>query len=475
MGKNIAIVIGISKYDIPGNDLPGCKNDADIIYKMLTLTKKYDEILFSQGSVKSYDLKDDLGKFVNKYKDQAVDEIFFYYSGHGLHIDNEFCFVTTDYQNDRPRSTSLMNSELDDLLRSVNAYLVVKFVDACQSGKRYVKDINNIDNYVKKTIKDFNNCYFFFSSQNHQYSYQNNQVSFFTCSFIKAIINSQTQEIKYRYIEDSIADDFNGDIEQTPYFVHQGLATELFCIRSKDLLDFLSSQNLSENKIIEDTNNVSLIERIKLDSSTYVSRNELYDKLDLLKSYINLLVLDDTTSQLYDLECNYSENYTEIKSKEDIGKWLNQNRNTLFAKPKYSTIRVNKYGMPADSYISSFIIASDDKVYETIKISGFEVSIKMPFNTIRIVLKPKYLNIPDIYADIIFLCNHKRIRFFYYITNNEVVDGGKTQYDNNIRWETIECQIVDESEIQEFFKTLLVEIQTRIFKKLEDMFLEDIE
>lgn len=61
------------------------------------------------------------------------------------------------------------------------------------------------------------------------------------------------------------------------------------------------------------------------------------------------------------------------------------------------------------------------------------------------------------------------------VHNNEVVDGGKTQYDNNIRWETIEYQIELESEIQEFFKTVLVEIQTRILKKLEDMFGEDIE
>lgn len=474
MGKNIAIVVGISKYDMLGNDLPGCKNDADTIYKTLILTKKYDDILFRKGDVKSYILKDDIGRFVNKYQTQEVDEIFFYYSGHGLHMENEFCFITTDYRDDRQRSTSLMNSELDDLLKSVGSSLVVKFIDACQSGTRYVKDINNINNYVKSTGADFQDCYFFFSSQNNQSSYQTDKISFFTKSFVKAIVNSQIQEIKYRYIEDSIADDFKGEIDQTPYFVHQGSATELFCIRTKELLDFLSSQELFDNIKDENSISLSLIERIELDSKTYFSKNELYDKLEYLKYNTNGLVLNETARQLYDLECIYEKNYNDIKSSKEIGSWLAQNRNTLFAQPKYSTIKVNKYGMPANSYTNSLSLFNDDKVYESIEVSGFETSIDMPFNTIRLVLKPKYLNIPDVYADVVFLCNHKRIRFFYYITKNEVVDGGKTQYDNNIRWETIECQIENETEIRKFFQTLLIEIQTLILKKLEDMFLEKI-
>jgi hypothetical protein len=37
---NIAIVIGVAEYVDVQNNLPGCRNDAEVIYNILNKTKK---------------------------------------------------------------------------------------------------------------------------------------------------------------------------------------------------------------------------------------------------------------------------------------------------------------------------------------------------------------------------------------------------------------------------------------------------
>jgi hypothetical protein len=63
------------------------------------------------------------------------------------------------------KATTLANIELDEMLRSLNAYLAVKVVDACYSAQQYVKSPDEFEKAIKATGASYNNCYFMYSSE----------------------------------------------------------------------------------------------------------------------------------------------------------------------------------------------------------------------------------------------------------------------------------------------------------------------
>jgi hypothetical protein len=85
------------------------------------------------------------------------------------------------------KATTLANIELDEMLRSLNAYLAVKVVDACYSAQQYVKSPDEFEKAIKATGASYNNCYFMYSSEQTQASWQDNNFSYFTLEFAKSI------------------------------------------------------------------------------------------------------------------------------------------------------------------------------------------------------------------------------------------------------------------------------------------------
>jgi len=168
---NIAVVIGVSDYG-GQNDLPGCKNDAQIISNILNATKKYEEVLLLTQDLKSYNVKSTLVEYFGKYQNKNINEIFFYFSGHGDFFENEFYYLLSDYSDDKRKSTCLQNKEVDEWIKSVSPKVAIKFVDACHSGVTYVKDNNLFKHYLQEQQKNFEICYFMFSSKIDQVSYQ---------------------------------------------------------------------------------------------------------------------------------------------------------------------------------------------------------------------------------------------------------------------------------------------------------------
>ena len=218
---NIAILIGVSNYKNGIIDLPGSKNDILQFDELIRNTKKYDEILSLSTETDSSNVKDKLASFINGKKGVEINELLFYFSGHGDFSNDEFYYILSDFSFDKRTQTSLENSELDNLIKSLTPKLVVKIVDACHSGVNYIKDIASIDSYIKSTSNQFHNCYFLYSSLNAQSSFQSNKFSFFTLSFINAVKHYQQKEIRYKDIIDYISDNFASFPEQTPFFVTQ--------------------------------------------------------------------------------------------------------------------------------------------------------------------------------------------------------------------------------------------------------------
>lgn len=180
--SNIAIVMGISIYDY-AEDLPACKNDADSVEQLLQATGKYHILRLDQELIKPY-LIDQIDNFIKSVDDQ-IDEILFYFSGHGCQDDTGLHYILKNTEMEKINTTSFNNNELDDLVREYNPQLFVKIIDACQSGFHYIKSVDFEENLDEGSIlqiksnKAFENCIFMSSSRSDQSSIATDECSLF--------------------------------------------------------------------------------------------------------------------------------------------------------------------------------------------------------------------------------------------------------------------------------------------------------
>src|SRR5688572_6268094 len=79
----IAIILGCSTYVDSAMDLPAAANDARGMAELLKGTGIYDEVLELLDPETAQDAKRVLSEFIDKYRTQAIEEVFFYFSGHG--------------------------------------------------------------------------------------------------------------------------------------------------------------------------------------------------------------------------------------------------------------------------------------------------------------------------------------------------------------------------------------------------------
>ena len=226
---NLAIVITASQYNPPRIPLPACDCDADLIEALVGSSSDFDDKLFLRNLPDSAVIKKKLTEFIAQYKGSDIDQVFFYFSGHGDFSGDELFYLLPDYDEKQKRQTSLENSELDSLLRGLQPNTAVKVIDACHSGVPYIKDTDAFQNYIKGTKDEFKKCYFMFSSHLDQASYQNAEFSFFTKSFVQAIAQHKADSVRLKDIIDYVADAFSGNSQQTPFFVVQADFTESFC------------------------------------------------------------------------------------------------------------------------------------------------------------------------------------------------------------------------------------------------------
>lgn len=272
---NIAIVLAVSEYKIPGNDLLASKKDGELINDILKATNKYDDILYLNANETSLEVKELISNFFVKHRDQKVNELFFYFSGHGEFSNDKFYYLLSDYEEKRKNQTTLQNEEIDNYIRNLSPQLVVKVVDACQSVARYIKDFDILPKYINNSKEGFRNCYFLYSSLSDQSSYQDENLSFFTKSFIESIKSYPLDEISYKHIIEFINDEFQNIGEQNPFYVIQAEMTEKFCKYTDEFRTFLDNLYLIDNNPV-DAEKVkkpfSLLELVKTNAKEYVDR-----------------------------------------------------------------------------------------------------------------------------------------------------------------------------------------------------------
>lgn len=489
----LAIIIGVSKYeDDQIDDLKACKNDSSYIWDIVNRSSKYDDILFINEETSGDSIKNKIISFTEKYNDEEIDEVFYYFSGHGLYEKDEFYYICSDFSKDHKRTTSLVNSELDNYLRNLNANLVVKIVDACNSGVSYVKDLSgeNFNKMLDLSKNAFNECYFMFSSQTSQSSYADENISFFTKSILECIIKNKNKSLRYNSLLDHVSDYFETDERQTPYFITQGTLTHYF-FRDLSFIDEKQILFTTQEVPVVNKESKTLKDVIEFDSKHYLTKEDFDSLVKEMKAYMNEeLELKTPIKNILDLESN-SVSINEAKDvrlNKIVGEWLSKNPNIFFAKPLTSleTREVEVY--PDDSHnflkvagLNSFQIKPSllDSLYkskkktETIKkkiqiIDGYSFNDDTFDDAIFLLTATsKYPNIEDYLVQINYIYSNSKIKFFY--------SYGKT---STIDWDTKDLSFED----RKSFEVISFENRKRfhsvfnnIFTHFNDYIIKDLE
>lgn len=471
---NIAIIISVSEYTDTQNNLPGCKKDADTIHNILLKTGKYDEILYVHEKLSSSKVKERFTGFISEHKTKKIEELFFYFTGHGEFQDDEFYYILSDFRHDKRKQTSLQNEEVDNLFRTLKPNLVIKVIDACQSGKAYIKEAGAINKYFQKTIDRFDRCYFLNSSLKDQSSFQSDIISDFTLSFIKSIKEHDTDEIRYKDIIDYISDEFENNTSQTPFFVVQADYTEKFCVINDPLKEYLKLIDLKTSTSgAGKTEILSLIDKIKKEASGYFTKEKAMELLVAIQNKTKEFKLPEDLNEIYELEIVFQENYDGIIQKNTIGKWLDENPHDFFAKSSHTYERKDRYTNPMGNLtrlaaLSIYNPLKDDE-YEMVR-NGFELEVEVPYKLIKFTLDSKFPNVESYTCRIIYFISKKIIRFFYFITNFETKNWDERKLNTKAEWFTTEHQLHDEQNIVEGLNAIFDKLIDRAKSELEDKF-----
>lgn len=443
---NIAIVLAVSNYTNPSNNLPASKKDGEIITGILEATKKYDKVLTINNNESSSITKELLSNFFIEYKGSYINELFFYYSGHGEFSNDEFYYLLSDFDNKRKNQTSLQNKEVDDLIRNLNPGIVIKVIDACQSGTSYIKESDVLNKYFNETKTGFNKCYFLNSSLSNQSSYQDENLSFFTYSFVQALKDHPASEIRYKDIIDFILDEFQGNQEQTPFFVIQAELTEKFCALSEEFKSYLSGNGLQNSLSKNEQKKIpSILELVKTNAKEYVDKDGALKAMEFCKEQIENLVLENDIVDLYDVEKIFTEDNNSIVGINAIGRWLKDNTHDFFARPYYE---------------------EDYSDYEgpTRYLAGYELLIEnAPFKAVTIEIIGIFPNIKSYRCNVAVLISKKEISFFYTIL--QYVESGweeKSLIDEKIKWTYTTVKIADNDSVLKGIRSISTAINDRI-------------
>lgn len=487
---NIAFVIGNTDYNTL-TKLEACNNDVKAINDVLKATGKYEKIFVEQNK-KSSEVKKSLATTIESIRKSniTVDELVVYYTGHGCYKNDQFYFLPIDYDSKRHSSTSLSNDELDEMLKSLNPHLTVKFIDACESGQTYIKSNTEPKDIFLNTSKSrFNNCYFMYSSNKNQESSASDDFGFFTFSLLRAIKNCSENEIRYKDIIDFITDDFADNEEQKPFFVTQADYTDYFCRDLKSVKEVLKSYNLEfcddENEIavnVEDSSSKGLIDLIRDDSEKCIAKEVAISNLKKLKDAITKLGINSKLDGIFELSVIEINKISDIDGINNILDDVKKYKYEMFIKLKYATeeyeteVQVPKpvnplFGRALSSFFQEYEMKTVTRTRKVV--SGFEHSFDTPFSGLSIQLVPKFPNIRKRQLNLVFIFNK---RDFVIYSNNEdyyekewnlwesytVSNWGKSVIPFT-NYEEIERTLI--SEVEQFQNDAVLQLEKKFFNK----------
>ncbi len=487
---NLAIIIGVSQYD-NGNPLEACDNDIDIMKNISEKLNKFDDICYISNSPKAYEAKQIITKFINKHKEQTIDELVFYFSGHGARYPDDFFYVFKDFSEAKKETTGLRNTELDGLIKNLSPKLTIKIIDACFSGTTYIKsNQDSIQPIFQKSADQnkLNNLYFFYSSSSEEESIANKDYSFFSKSFFKSLTQN-TGKMRYRDIMAYVADDMNSNSYPEPMFIVQANNTEIFGEINTELIDYINSKfppnvhTISNSNVDDIEKNKNLFQLIKTKSEEeYCTQDEGIENIKLLNE---MFKSDKWTNDITDIfEIEITELDYNIPNTNDIARWLNKNTDeNYFVKPIYEdeTYYQEEYieipTKPNNSYaqiirMSSLFDNKKDykleKIEKTRKIlNGIEFTTVTAFKAMQIKFKPKFNAIENYALTIVPIFSRKNLVIFNSIEILEYNGWNSINHPKCHEWNKIKLLLKNKDGISTFCKNKCTETTTYIIEDIK--------
>jgi hypothetical protein len=448
---NVAVILAVSDYQRL-TKLPACKNDGTLMRDILRQTGRFapEHTFYADSNTDSGTIKTALPKFIGDLAqaETVVKEVFVYYSGHGMCDGSDFYYLLSDYDQNRLNQTTLSNAELDSMLRNLSPHLAVKVVDACHSGTHYVKSAEDIEKALRESSSGkFNNCYFMFSSEQHQSSWQDERLSYFTRAFARSLLEYKGRPVRYKDIISFISDQFLSNSRQKPIFVTQAGFTEVFADSVPSLTTLLeSNQALLAGK---ETVGLSLSitsadpttttttpppkpvlaqlvkEKVVEESGRYCTEGEANAAYTDLRKLLEQASHPEMLSHFYTLTFTFLKDSYDVPAPLQIAKWLAENKNDYFVELRYERERYESDIFPTRLFGGGW--------HDVLK--GFDSSVrKPPFRCVHAVATPKYLNLPQWICYVALVTSRVEMRAFYtfakFVDNNwqERKLGGKVQW-----------------------------------------------
>lgn len=468
---NLGIIIAVSDYSGDAKNLPACREDGAAIAHVLKTSGRFHDVLHIDADTIGTTVKQRLAEFAKTHKDKEIGEVFFYFTGHGEFIGDEFYYLLSDYQAKKRNQTSLENSELDGIVRALSPRLFVKIVDACHSGVSYIKTADDFRDYLKAADKKFEKIYFMFSSQSEQFSYQNDKISYFTESILKSIFNHSSDTIRYKDVMSFVSDEFKEYDFQTPLFVTQADFTEILCEVTPSLKDKLRVyiQEAREGGVApapEPSKARSLSLLLKADAAAYCSKEEASSVVEFLFSAIGGRPVAPELSGIFSIEVHAEQN--RPPSSSSIGRWLDQGKDErkYFARAARTT-ETYKNRVPKNNFNVGLLSGLESNFTyvdaEREVVSGFSFTTEMPFEHIRIRLVPELPNIAPEECYVVSLISRTHLRVFWAYRHFEYTDWDKAVPMGKIEWSTAEVPLKDRQAID------------KLIDRIETMFVQFVE
>lgn len=454
--RNLAVILGVSVYD-HAISLPACKKDANLMYELLCATEKYEILQLEEDLTKSQIIEKVEGFFKTDAEESEIDEVLFYFSGHGCQDKNDLHFILKGTEIERINATSLNNKEIDDLVRPYSPHLFVKIIDACESGLSYIKSLDEKTGFHLN--KTFENCIFMSSSKRSESSAADQECSFFTRAFIEAVYHGTEEDIiRYSDIQNYITDEFSSaKYEQTPYFSMQGDGRAVFANTT------LTMKQIAEKYRKEETVPVEPESELEKNLEHFL---EVYRSEEAVKEIVEKVktVLQEEKLSLTWLDKYFDVRLGSINSgdyEEDSGivSFLYKRRNDENLYVEVETERVRK-----QSYLAIPILG-----YETVPTRYTSMVHSLP-SSIMINLSPKNKGLPKYEINFVFVYSDTGMYVFQGARQlvckgwKEFVEGDKKKY--TYHW--FEYQKFEQSAWKEYVQKRLGESADFVEKSLNE-------
>ena len=466
----IAILIGVSEYDSQQN-LVASKNDVLLMNSLISIGNNYDSILLIDSETNTQAVKARLTSFLQNNFEKEVEQLLFYFSGHGYFDGEEFHYIMSDFDSKRVKSTSLENSELDVLIRSVSPKLTVKIVDACNSGIPYIKDPTAFDKYINTSKQSFDKCYFMYSSESVQYSYADSKLSFFTKAIGEAVFRSKTELVRYKDIIDYASDEFQGNEKQSPIFVSQANFTDIFVSALQDEKTFLK-EILCQNDVRakDDNKSQTLKQLVENDAKRFFDKDDAMRIYNSIPELIDsIFTFDGELKSLFEREIIIHNDYQIIPKIRSLSEWISNNNDDFFVRAIITNEsyeeRVRKPGVLG---LDMF----NDDAYKTVTKykrvpTSFESTTEVPFHVVQIKAQPLYPNLNSMTVFFLPLISRTKMIIFSTIAPYKIVGWDKEKMiTDDCKWIPKVVELADSKKLLEYINESYKQFYDSIYQPL---------